>query len=562
MVNVFPPDHVDDLLEVEPNQPDLAPAIPEPALVEENEEPKKEEEFEDQEEFEEEEPQEEENMEVDIREEENELELTFPYEEADPLNLLPPASDSESEDVVVVKDMVEPKDETVPNSVHKVGESSTTTFLREDGDMSIRETVHALVKNKGKAKDKYYGKLIADLGNEVRCSVGEREAILEDLIKEFGNVEERVEGKKLKKELEETRLRNTLLRFLLCHDRIMPPKSRPLTHAAIERMITSRVNEALAANQARRVNADEAGGFRQGGALAARPALTWWNSKVATMGLEVVNQIPWNEMKQLMIAEFCPAEKAQWMEHELWNLKVKEFNINNQKQGNARAMTTAPNKSNAPTSPLPLCDRCFVRHSRLCHKCGKVGHKARYYKEKNVATGANAQPIWTCYDCGEQGHTRNHFPKKNKSQGGNASGRAYVIKDADKQRPNVVTGTCLLNNRYASVLFDSGSCKSFVNTNFSHLIDINPDKLDVSYEVEIADGKVVSTNTVLRGCTLNLVNHLFKIDLMPIELGTFDIILGMDCLAERDAVIVCGKKVIRIPFGNKTLIVEGDKGPS
>ncbi|GJZ26563.1 putative reverse transcriptase domain-containing protein [Tanacetum coccineum] len=48
---------------------------------------------------------------------------------------------------------------------------------------------------------------------------------------------------------------------------------------------------------------------------------------------------------------------------------------------------------------------------------------------------------------------------------------------------------------------------------------------------------------------------------MPIELGTFDIIIGMDWLAERDAIIICGAKVVRIPCRNKTLIVEGDKGP-
>ncbi|GKE46760.1 putative reverse transcriptase domain-containing protein, partial [Tanacetum coccineum] len=117
--------------------------------------------------------------------------------------------------------------------------------------------------------------------------------------------------------------------------------------------------------------------------------------------------------------------------------------------------------------------------------------------------------------------------------------RLVMIVDANKQGPNVVTGTFLLNNRYASVLFDSGSDKRFLNARFSHLIDINPDKLDVSYEVELADGKVVSTNTVLRGCTLNLVNHIFEIDLMPIELGTFDIIIGMDWLAKHDAVMFC-----------------------
>ncbi|GJU22013.1 hypothetical protein Tco_1155355, partial [Tanacetum coccineum] len=49
----------------------------------------------------------------------------------------------------------------------------------------------------------------------------------------------------------------------------MPPKSRPLTHAAIERMITLRVNEALTADRARRVNAGGAGGSGQGGAPSA-----------------------------------------------------------------------------------------------------------------------------------------------------------------------------------------------------------------------------------------------------------------------------------------------------
>ncbi|GKB09110.1 putative reverse transcriptase domain-containing protein [Tanacetum coccineum] len=155
-------------------------------------------------------------------------------------------------------------------------------------------------------------------------------------------------------------------------------------------------------------------------------------------------------------------------------------------------------------------------------------------KWENFQSGnsANAQPIWTCYDCGEQGHTRNRCPQKVKQEEvGEAHGRAYAIKDAEPQGLNVVTGTFLLNNRYASVLFDSGFDRSFVDTRFSSMLDIDPVKINTSYEVELADGRIVSTNTVLKGCTLNLVNHLFEIDLMPIELGTFDIIIGMDWLA-------------------------------
>ncbi|GJX26540.1 hypothetical protein Tco_0232836 [Tanacetum coccineum] len=176
-------------------------------------------------------------MEVDIEEEENESELTFPYEEGDPLNPPLPPSDSEPEDVIEVEDTVEPEDETVPASVHEVGESSTATFLQEDGDSLLpgfmrrdidslfgqiaslsrqvcgRETAYALVEKKGKAKDKYYGKLILDLGNEVRSSVEERAAAMKNLVRKLGNVKERNECKKLKKELEEARFSNTLLRM-------------------------------------------------------------------------------------------------------------------------------------------------------------------------------------------------------------------------------------------------------------------------------------------------------------------------------------------------------------
>ncbi|GKE73561.1 reverse transcriptase domain-containing protein [Tanacetum coccineum] len=240
---------------------------------------------------------------------------------------------------------------------------------------------------------------------------------------------------------------------------------------------------------------------------------------------------------------------------------------NNQKRGNARAMVTAPTDGNVSFGSLPLCEHCFTRHvgpcTIKCHKCGKIGHKERYCKEKNVAMGANTLPILTCYDCGEQGHTRNRFPRKVKQEEvREVHGRADAIKDAEPKGPNVVTGTFLLNNRYAFVLFDSGSDKSFVDTRFSSMLNIDPVKIRASYEVELADGWVVSMNTILKGCTLNLVNHIFEIDHMPIELGTFDVIIGIDWLVKHDAVIVCGEKVVRIPYGNKMLIVESDKGVS
>ncbi|GKF13254.1 putative reverse transcriptase domain-containing protein, partial [Tanacetum coccineum] len=104
----------------------------------------------------------------------------------------------------------------------------------------------------------------------------------------------------------------------------------------------------------------------------------------------------------------------------------------------------------------------------------------------------------------------------------------------------------LLNQRGATALFDSGADKSFVSTNFSTLIDIEPVELDTCYDVELADGQVVSTNNVLIGCILNLLNHSFPIDLMVIELGSFDIIIGIDWLSRYDVAILCREKKVRI----------------
>ncbi|GJX30309.1 putative reverse transcriptase domain-containing protein [Tanacetum coccineum] len=78
------------------------------------------------------------------------------------------------------------------------------------------------------------------------------------------------------------------------------------------------------------------------------------------------------------------------------------------------------------------------------------------------------------------------------------------------------------------------------------------------YLTLLADGRIIWVNTLIRGCTLNFLNHPFNIDLMPVEMGSFDVIIGMDWLAKYHAVIVCDEKLVRVPFGDKILIFHGD----
>ncbi|GJS13311.1 reverse transcriptase domain-containing protein [Tanacetum coccineum] len=242
----------------------------------------------------------------------------------------------------------------------------------------------------------------------------------------------------------------------------------------------------------------------------------------------------------------------------------------NKRQNTGRAYAAGTGDRRPYTGPKPLCTKCNYHHdgpcASKCNKCNRFGHIARDCRNPpNVNNVAN-QKGNGCFECGAQGHFKRDCPKlKNNNNRGNRDGNAktqakvYAVGNAGaNQDNNVVMGTFLLNNRYASILFDTGADRSFVSTAFSSRIVITPTALDHDYNVELADGRVVRLNTIIRGCMLNFLNHPFNIDLIPVELGSFDVIIGMDWLAMYHAVIVCAEKIVRIPFGDEVLIVGGD----
>ncbi|GJX41344.1 putative reverse transcriptase domain-containing protein [Tanacetum coccineum] len=225
----------------------------------------------------------------------------------------------------------------------------------------------------------------------------------------------------------------------------------------------------------------------------------------------------------------------------------------NKRQNTGRAYAAGNSDRRPYGGPKPLCSKCNYHHegpcAPKCSKCNRFGHLGRDCRSPpNVNTGANQR---ACFECGAQGHFKKDCPKlKNNNNRGNQAGNAkaqakvYAVGNAGANPDNnVVTGTFLLNNRYASILFDTGADRSFVSTAFSSRIVITPTALDHDYNVELADGRIVGLNTIIRGCTLNLLNHPFNIDLMPVELGSFDVIIGMDWLAKYHAIIVCAEKI-------------------
>nr|GEY91035.1 putative reverse transcriptase domain-containing protein [Tanacetum cinerariifolium] len=272
---------------------------------------------------------------------------------------------------------------------------------------------------------------------------------------------------------------------------------------------------------------------------------------------DVAYAMPWAALKRMITSKYCPRVEIQKLESEFWNLKGKGLdllNYNHHFQELAlmceRMFSEEAKRYKGDKKPYggikPLCPKCNYHHDGPCtQKCTnyrKIGHWAHDCKRQPAANnnnqraqGENARGV-TCFECEIQRHYKNDCSKlKNGNQGnrarnGNAVARAYAVGIArTNPNSNVVTGTFLLNNRYASVLFDTGADRSFVSTAFSSLIDIILTTLYYGYDVELAD-----------------------------EMGSFDVIIGMDWLVKYHVLIVCDEKLVRVPFGDEILIFYGN----
>nr|GEX16612.1 hypothetical protein [Tanacetum cinerariifolium] len=231
-----------------------------------------------------------------------------------------------------------------------------------------------------------------------------------------------------------------------------------------------------------------------------------------------------------------------------WNRN--HYNNNNNNTNNVGNFN--PNK--CPETTRVVRTRCSEKghYKNKCLNNGNQGHS-------NQIRGNQHQPHNNPRQ--NQGNHRGNNQASTSNQGGSkTAGRIYhLCVEAVVQDNNVVNGTFLINNVYASVLFDTSADRSFVSSTFSKYINVTPTTLDTNYDVELANDKSLTANTILRGYTLNLQNHLFNIDLLPIELGSFDIIIGMDWISEQHAEVVCHEKYIRVSYGNDVLIIQGER---
>ncbi|KAI3685864.1 hypothetical protein L6452_35125 [Arctium lappa] len=196
--------------------------------------------------------------------------------------------------------------------------------------------------------------------------------------------------------------------------------------------------------------------------------------------------------------------------------------------------------------------------SQSCYKCGKSDHVTRDCPIRGIV----------CYECKTPGHVKRDCPKlvsssatAKRENSPRVPGRAFqMTAEEAKASADVVSGTFLINSVPTRVLFDTGASFSLISELFRQKIAMPTTSLEDALVVEIADGSQVLIRNVLKKCILGIEGKEFSIDLLPMLIGGFDVVVGMDWLANNHADITCSKKLIRLPnLCGEVVIIYGDK---
>nr|GEZ71611.1 hypothetical protein [Tanacetum cinerariifolium] len=255
-------------------------------------------------------------------------------------------------------------------------------------------------------------------------------------------------------------------------------------------------------------------------------ALTWWNSHKRTIGVDAAYALKWAELIKLVTEVYCPRNEVQKMETELWNLTMKGNDLTAYIQRFHELIL--------------LCTRMVPdEEDRVERFIGGLPDNIQGnqppFKRQNT-TGQNVARAYTAGNNERKGYV-GFLPYCNKC-------KLYH------------EGLCTI--RYGNckkVGHQTRDCRVTVNLNSQGAAVGNPYGNEVTAKAyAIGGGGTNPDSNVVTG----LLGHPFDIDLMPVELGSFDVIIGMDWLAKYHALIVCDEKVVRIPYGNEVLIIRGN----
>ncbi|GJQ96767.1 putative reverse transcriptase domain-containing protein [Tanacetum coccineum] len=325
-----------------------------------------------------------------------------------------------------------------------------------------------------------------------------------------------------------------------------------MSQAAIQKLVADSVSTALEAQVATMENTDNTNrNTRQSGTPVARKCsykefmscqpfnfkgtegvvslIRWfertesWNSFTQPIGIDEAYKITWSKFKQLLIKKYCPRTEIKKIEDEFYNMTIKGDDLKTYvrrfQELAVLCPTMVPNSDKLMEVFIWGLPRSIEGNEPM------ITNESLMIEEPSPTTTTTRITVTT-------------------------------ITTATMITNNIIEGKIPSGLMLPPQLRIIGADKNFLSIYLASMLNIPPITLDTTYDIEMADGNLVGTNTVILVCTLILLNQPFKIDVMPIKLGSFDIVIGMDWLSKYHARIICDEKVVHIPIDGETLIIQ------
>nr|GEX62588.1 putative reverse transcriptase domain-containing protein [Tanacetum cinerariifolium] len=265
---------------------------------------------------------------------------------------------------------------------------------------------------------------------------------------------------------------------------------------------------------------------------------------------EVANGRPWTEVKQMMTDEFCPTEEVQRLEDESIHLKLRDMNIAAYTERfNELALLcpdAVPNEKKVELYIKGLLG--IIKDETTSSRPATLNEAVRNYNNNNSHNRGNDQ-------------NNNHHNPNNIRRQNNA--RALTTAQNDGANQTEIAPKC---NHCGRCHFDQcpPKCKNYGR--MGH-------KAKDCQSKNVASGDTVQSNVVCYECGErghkssacpkkadrrggNVQGQAYVI--RDVDNQGPNVVTGMDWLVERDALIMCGKKEVHVPYKNKMLVVKSD----
>lgn len=212
---------------------------------------------------------------------------------------------------------------------------------------------------------------------------------------------------------------------------------------------------------------------------------------------------------------------------------------------------TTSSGDQGPTNPrggtIPTCPTRGKAHWGQCHrdmgacfKCGQVGHLLKDCPKRTTPT--------TVFSGLVKKPARSRRGRKDQK----CQGWAFALVPGKWEvTKNVMLGILSVCGHLAHVLIDSRSTHSFAALHFAVKLASTPEPVGYILSVSFLSGNSILSTDVYKSCTISLKGKTLYVDLIPLCIGNFDMILGMDWLVANHASVDCKAKKVSLRLPNK-----------